>query len=103
MDHSLVRALRSHGVDVLTVAEAGRTQLSDGEQLMFAASEGRTLYTSNVGDFARLHRRWLDEERHHAGLIVLVDQLTDIGVQLRALLHICQALDPTEMEDRLEF
>lgn len=100
---SLLRGLRSSGLDVLTVLEADRRELSDEEQLAFAAARQRAIYTSNVEHFARLHRDWLVSGRHHAGIIVLAEQRTLVGVQIRALARICQELDPSEMEDRLEF
>ncbi len=103
MDRDLVRGLRAAGVDVLTVADAGRRGISDEEQLAFATSEGRALYTCNVSDFARLHSGWLRVGRPHAGIIVLPDQLTAVGTQINALVRIVQTLDPATMRDRLEF
>src|SRR5437868_4811241 len=87
MDRDLVRGLRAAGVDVLTVAEANRRGISDEEQLAFATAEGRALYTCNISDFARLHSRWLRAGRPHAGIIVLPDQLTAVGTQIRALVQ----------------
>jgi hypothetical protein len=103
MRRGLVRALRGNGLDVLTVAEAGRRRLSDEEQLTFAATQGRAVYTANLADLARLHNRWLGRGLHHAGIIVLGEQLTDVGAQIRALLRLTATLDSTAMRDRLEF
>ncbi len=88
---------------MLTAFEAGRREISDEEQLEFAASRGRAIYTSNVEDFARLHRGWLANGRHHAGIIVLTDQRTDVGIQIRALVRLCHEIESTSMRDRLEF
>jgi hypothetical protein len=99
----LVRGLRSGDIDVLTVAEAGRRGAPDERQLEFAASVGRTIYTANVGDYARLNDQWLARGQHHAGIIVLARQRTNVGVQIRALTRLCEQLDPLAMQDRLEF
>lgn len=56
---SLVRALRARRVDVLTANEAGKVGISDAEQLAFAASLERTVFTFNgrgAGDL----RNWLE-------------------------------------------
>jgi hypothetical protein len=103
LHHGLVRGLRSSNVDVVTVAEVGRRGASDEQQLEFAASVGRSIYTANLEDFARLNSQWIATGRHHAGIIVVARQRTDIGAQIRALTRLCQELDPTDMQDRLEF
>ena len=51
MSQSLAMALRSRGIDVLTAHEAGTLEASDEEQLRFATSEGRAVYSFNVRDF----------------------------------------------------
>lgn len=103
LSRALVRGLHSKNIDVLTAFEASRREASDEEQLAFATSRGRPIYTSNVDDFARLHRGWLANGRHHAGIIVLADQRTDVGVQIRALVRLCNEIESTSMRDRLEF
>ena len=103
MDRALVRGLRARGVDAVTTAQAGRNRLPDDEQLTLAASQGRVLYTCNVGDFTRIHSRRLREGLHHAGIIVLTDQLTPVGVQIRALMRLAQTFAPEHMRDRVEF
>lgn len=103
MDRGLVRALRARGFDVVTIFEARRLRLPDEDQLRFAASQDRILYTCNVSHFADLHRVWLRDGLHHAGIIVLPDQRTAVGVQVRAFLHLATTLDADTMRDRLEF
>ena len=94
MDRGLVRALRSMGLDVVTVAEVGKRRVPDEELLRFATQESRALYTSNVGDFTRLHVSCLRRGLHHAGIIVLANQLTDIGTQVAGLVRLATTLDP---------
>ena len=54
MDKALVAALRARGVDVLTAHEAKMIEREDDEHLGFATTEGRVLYSFNVGDYCRL-------------------------------------------------
>jgi hypothetical protein len=54
---SLVRALRARQIDVLTANEAGQVGLSDADQLAFAISQNRTIFTFNRGDFVQLHTK----------------------------------------------
>ena len=103
MDRGLVRGLRARGIDILTVFEAGRLGLPDEEQLVFAVSQGRVIYTANVNDFARIHARWLRTGLHHAGIILLSDQRLDIGLQITALARVANALNPSTAADRMVF
>ena len=99
--NSLVRALRARQMDVLTANEAGLTGVSDLEQLTFAISQNRTLFTFNRGDFLQLHTMFLKDGRHHTGIIVS-DQL-EIGVVIRRLLKLLDARSSDQMQDWLEF
>jgi predicted nuclease of predicted toxin-antitoxin system len=62
--------LRGKGYDVLTTEEAGKDTASDEEQLSFATSEGRAIFTFNIRDFAPLHEQCQAANRQHAGIIV---------------------------------
>ena len=66
---SLVRALRARQVDVSTANESERVGVSDADQLAFAVSQNRVIFTFNRGDFLRLHTEYLylRDGRHHAG------------------------------------
>jgi uncharacterized protein with PIN domain len=66
MSRALAHNLRLRGIDVTTVAEEGRDGLTDAEQLEFAASQGRVIYTCNVGDFFQLHTEYLAQGKAHA-------------------------------------
>ena len=82
-EHAVVQGLRARGVDVLTTAEADRLGSSDEEQLAFAIAQHRTIYTFNVGDFARLHTDYLDQELDHTGIILIPDQRYSIGEKIK--------------------
>ena len=91
---SLVRALRARQVGVLIANEARQIGVSDAEQLAFAISQNRTIFTFNRGDFVQLHAQYLRHNRSHAGIIVS-DQL-EIGVVIRRMLKL---LDVRSAED----
>ncbi|HYE72538.1 MAG TPA: DUF5615 family PIN-like protein [Blastocatellia bacterium] len=74
MSRALAHNLRLRGIDVTTVAEEGRAGLTDPEQLEFAATQGRTIYTANISDFYQLHTEYLSQDKQHAGIIFLPQQ-----------------------------
>lgn len=98
---SLVRALRARQIDVLTANEAGKIGISDAEQLAFAASQDRTVFSFNRGDFARLHGEYLRNEQDHSGIIVS-DQIEISGI-IRRLLRLLDGFDAVAMKNWLEY
>lgn len=104
MDHdsgnrAVVAALRSASIDILTTTESGRHRESDEDQLAFATSQRRVIYTANSGDFARLHREWLRSGRHHSGMVLRANQRLGVGDQVRGLLRIADAFGSADTED----
>jgi hypothetical protein len=95
-EEAVVRGLRARGVDVLTTLETDRAGSSDAEQLAFATGQRRTIYTFNVGDFARLHRQYLERGIEHSGILVIPDQRCSIGEKVRRVARFVQA---TSAED----
>ena len=102
-EQAVVRGLRARGIDVLTTAEAGNLGSTDAEQLAFAAAENRTIYTFNVADFARLHRDYLAEGRHHAGIVVLPDQRCSVGEKIRRVARFVHSMAAEDMARRMEY
>jgi hypothetical protein len=100
--HSLARELRFRGADVITASEAGMAERADEQQLEWAASNGRALYSFNRGDFYSLHTTWLRESRHHSG-IILSRQGFSVGEQMRRLLRLTSTLTAEQMRNRIEF
>ena len=98
---AVVAALRRARIDARSTPEVGRRGQSDESQLEWASAEGRVLVTFNVAHFARLHATWLQQGRHHAGIVV--SNQRSIGDAIRRLLHIAGSLDAESMHDRLEF
>jgi uncharacterized protein DUF5615 len=103
MDADLIHALRIRGVDLVTALEQGMLRRDDADHLELANSQGRVLYSFNVGDFQRLHTEYLTDGKHHAGIIRAQQQRYDIGEQMRRLLRIVGGLSAEEMADSLVF
>jgi len=97
----LAVALRKRGYDAVNALDAKRLGLPDESQLNFATEENRCLVTFNVGDFVRLHNRWVDEGREHAGIIV--SQQLPIGESLRRLLVLLQKENCDSMRGQVRF
>lgn len=66
----LAAMLRARGFTVTTARNSGQLGRSDEDQLTVAADAGSVLLTHNRVDFERLHRRWFESGRRHAGIIV---------------------------------
>jgi hypothetical protein len=62
-DNDLVHALRLHNVDVVKAWYVGMRERKDEEHLLFAAAQGRVLYSFNVGDYFQLHTEFLTQGR----------------------------------------
>ena len=100
---SLVEALRNSAVDVMTTPDANKLSSSDEEQLIWATEQGRVIYTSNMGDFCRLHRTFAERKRTHSGIIVATRQSYSIGAQWRGILNLMAAKSAEEMINQLEY
>jgi hypothetical protein len=94
-------ALRRAGIDAVSTPKAGNERESDDFQLDWATARGRVLITFNVGHFADLHAKWIENGRHHAGIVV--SQQRPIGDVIRRVLHLAGEMDAESMRDRLEF
>ena len=75
----------------------------DEEQLAFATSKDRTIYTFNVADFCRLHAEYMAQSKRHAGIIVVPRQRYSVGDQIRGLLELQRARTTEQMQNRLIF
>ncbi|MCI0395727.1 MAG: DUF5615 family PIN-like protein [Chloroflexi bacterium] len=103
MDHRLLRALRSRGVDVVIAFEVNMIRKSDREHLNYATAQGRVLCSSNVGDFMRLHTEYLNSNKQHAGIILIPQQSYSIGETMRRLLRLAATKSSEDMQDWVEF
>ena len=95
---ALADGLRRHGVDVLTVQEAGRVGEADEEQMSFAREQSRVIVTFD-DDFLLLDSHGVA----HAGIAFASDQRRTIGELIQSLLLMDGAMEPKEMENHVEF
>jgi len=102
-ENAVVRGLRARGIDVITTADAGRLGATDAEQIAFAAAENRTIYSFNVGDFARLHRHYLERGLQHSGIVVLPDQRCSVGEKIRRVARFVYSVAAEDMVNRMEY
>jgi hypothetical protein len=91
--------LRLRGYNVKTAREAGRKGLSDREQIEYAASEKRVLFSHNVADFVKMHRDFVKTDRQHRGMI-LSKQLP-VGQIVQALLRLLSHVREEDVINRV--
>lgn len=103
MQKSLLHALRSNGVNVLTTSEAGMRNRSDQEQLEYATLQGRVMITFNKGHFLKLHKEYMSQGKRHSGIILVTQQEYSIGESVRRILRIVNGKSAEEMENNVEF
>ena len=103
MDQRLARALRARGLDVQTALDADMIERPDEDHLAHAAEHDRVLYSFNVGDFYRLHTRFLEQGRGHAGVVLAQQQRYAVGEQMRRLLALAAGRTEEEMRNRVPF
>ncbi len=103
----LAQGLATRGIDVSTVTIAGMRRRSDAEQLEFASSQGRAIFSFsfsfNVAHFLGLHAAYMRAGKHHAGFILVRQRRYTPSEMLRRLTRLATALNPDEMIDRVEF
>ena len=99
----LVTALRNAGVDAVTSRETDSFGIADHEHLALAMQLGHVMCTSNISDFLYLHRQWLSQDRHHAGMILITQQRFSIGEQLRRFGFLNELFEMDDIADRFEF
>ena len=100
---ALVKALRNADLNVITVVDAGMLGRSDEEQLNWSTQRKRVIYSFNIGDFCKLHRDYMVEEKTHGGIILAPQQQYSIGRQLSGLLKIVAANSSENMTNQLIF
>ncbi|AFZ15446.1 hypothetical protein Cri9333_4667 [Crinalium epipsammum PCC 9333] len=95
---AIANGLRRRGIDVTTTPEQGMIGQSDEQQLEFALSQKRVIFTQDT-DFLRLHHAGFS----HRGIAYSLQKSKSIGEILQALILIWEVLDAEEMTNYLEF
>lgn len=103
MDADLVRALRIRGVDVTSALEQRMIRRDDIDHLEFANSQGRALYSFNIGDYQQLHSEYLTLGTHHSGMILAQQRRHSLGEQMRRLLKIVAQVSAEDIKDSIVF
>jgi hypothetical protein len=86
--HRLIAALRSHSIDVVTSFDAGMNARDDESHLIQATAQGRVLVSANARDFASLHRKWVEQDRLHGGVLIIPQQRYSTGEIVRRMLRL---------------
>ena len=94
---AVANGLQRRGVNVLTVHEAGKSGVSDRQQLSFAASEGRVMVSMD-SDFLIL----ASEGVSHAG-IVYANPQRSVGHLIASLMLIYDVLNSADMTNHVEY
>jgi predicted nuclease of predicted toxin-antitoxin system len=97
-DRAIAEGLRRRGIDVSTTAEAGLLSTTDEEQMAFAVSQNRVLFSQDR-DFLRLHAAGAP----HPGIAYCGKDTKSIGAIIQGLVLIWEVLEPEEIAGRVEF
>jgi len=98
----VVKALRAEGYDVLSTPEADNGGNSDKQQLKFAASKERVLFSFNRGDFKRIHKNWWKEGINHFGIVLAIQQrFTDKGLILQLQREVLEKYTKEDMKNQI--
>ncbi|MBI3410237.1 MAG: DUF5615 family PIN-like protein [Planctomycetes bacterium] len=99
--HAIAKQLRRLQVDVLLPQEDGTDLLSDEELLERATKLGRAIVTFDIR-FKVMAEDWQAKNRPFAGLVFAHQQKGTIGQLVQDLELIAKALEPSDMENRIE-
>jgi predicted nuclease of predicted toxin-antitoxin system len=62
--------LRQKGYDVISAHEVKNWSIQDFQQLEYAISQSRAIFTFNRGDFMKLHNEYIRSGQNHYGIIL---------------------------------
>ncbi|MGK7927990.1 MAG: DUF5615 family PIN-like protein [Spirulina sp.] len=98
VERAVAEGLRRRNIDVTTTPEAELLGATDSEQLAFAISQKRVIFTQD-DDFLAIHQRGLT----HYGIAYCHPNSRSIGEIVRGLILIWEVLEPSDMENHVEF
>ncbi|MGI0483553.1 DUF5615 family PIN-like protein [Geminocystis sp. CENA526] len=98
ISQAIANGLKRRGIDVTTTPEQNFIGISDEEQLFFAISQRRVIFTQDT-DFLRLHHQGIN----HYGIVYCQQKSKSIGEIIQYLILIWQILEVEEMINHLEY
>ena len=101
--HIVRRAGLDRGWDIVRAEDVGMSGRADVEHLTYAREGGRATITANIRDFVALHRAWLRQGEHHAGIILVRQQTWSAGEVVRRPQRMQDAFGAEDMVDRIEW
>lgn len=106
MDHhvpaAITAGLRQRGVDVVTALEDGAAMFDDDALLARATSLGRALFSQDE-DLLAIAHQWLQAGRGFAGVVYAHQMAISIGQAVRDRELLANALDPADMQNKVEY
>jgi predicted nuclease of predicted toxin-antitoxin system len=98
VSNAIAQGLRRRGIDVTTTAEVGLISASDEEQIAFAFSETRVIFTQD-DDFLKLHQAGIP----HFGVTYCRQRSRSIGEIINTLALIWEWVKPDDIKGQIEF
>ncbi|WP_254172980.1 DUF5615 family PIN-like protein [Planktothrix pseudagardhii] len=98
VSNAIANGLRMRGIDVTTSPEQGLIGVSDQQQLAYALSQQRAIFTFD-DDFLRL----ASTDIEHCGIIYTRQKRQSIGKIIGDLVLIWECLEPEYMYNNIEF
>jgi predicted nuclease of predicted toxin-antitoxin system len=98
VSNAIADGLRRRGIDVTTTSEVGLISASDEEQVAFALSEKRVIFTQD-DDFLRLHQAGIS----HYGITYCRQRSRTIGEIIKTLALIWQLVELDDIKGKVEF
>ncbi|MEX2142362.1 MAG: DUF5615 family PIN-like protein [Pirellulales bacterium] len=102
VDFRITQGLRLRLIEVLTAAEDGSSRLHD-EGLMLRAAELERVVFSQDEDLLAIARKWQQTGQPFPGLVYAHQRRITIGQAVRDLELMGRALEPADMENRVEY
>jgi predicted nuclease of predicted toxin-antitoxin system len=84
LPYHIAERLRTKGYDAVAASEVGNLQISDREQLLYAARHGRCLVSRNIRHFVALSHQAVAGQEPHAGIIPCPSTLQGNEIRLIA-------------------
>jgi len=98
VDVLVARLLDARGFDCVCASNVGHLGWDDERHLAWAASEGRILITHNRVDFEYLAKRWYQQSKEHAGIVLAVRRVNTYDL-LRHVLAVLSLYDQAGWRD----